>query len=148
MIDSSVSITRTIQADVSRVWNSVSEIGGIENWSTPIGDSEVSGEGVGAKRICNFADGSGKVFETIETIDSENRIFQYSVQDVPMPIANALGTISLRDLGDEGTEVTWSLKFQVAAEMEEDMKQTIVGFYEDGIQGLERVNQPTENLLT
>ena len=141
MKESSVSLTKVIEADTELVWASVAEIGGIENWSTAIGDSEVSGEGVGAKRVCNFADGSGKVYETIETLNHEEKVFQYSVQDVPMPISNPLGTIAVKEAGAGKTEVTWSLKFEVSPEMEEEMKTAIAGFYEDGILGLERVNQ-------
>ena len=141
MKKSNVSVSKTITAPAERVWESVAAIGGIENWSSPIADSEVSGEGEGAKRVCNMADGSGKIYETIETIDHGSKIFQYSIQELPMPISNPLGTIEVQELGNGLTKVNWSIEFEVEEEAEEMMKEMIEGFYVDGIQGLERINQ-------
>lgn len=140
MKNASVNVTKVINAPADQVWANVAQIKGIEQWSTPLTDSVVTGEGVGAQRVCNLADGSGRICETIETIDHERKIFRYSIQEAPMPIHHPLGTIVIRDLGDSQTEVSWSVDFQVEEEHEAVMKETITGFYEDGILGLERIN--------
>ena len=140
MKNSSVSVTKTIAADAESVWQSIAMIRNIENWLEPLADSEVTGEGVGAKRVCNMADGSGKIYETIETIDYERKVFQYSIQELPMPIKNVYGTMQVKDLGSGQTEVTWSVDFQVDEENETFMKDTITGFYVMGIQGLEKLH--------
>ena len=141
MKNSSVKVVKTISAPANEVWHDIAKIGGIEEWSSPIADSAVTGEGVGARRVCNMVDGSGKIYETIETIDHEKRIFQYSIQQLPMPIKNVIGTMKVETLENDDTQVTWSVDFQVDEENEAMMQETITGFYEDVILGLERINQ-------
>ncbi len=140
MKKASVTVVQKIDAPVKAVWETISAIGGVEKWLGMIETCRVEGEGTGAKRFCTMTDGN-TLNENIDVVDHENKVFQYSIPEPPMPIKDLVGTMKVSDTGKSGeTEVTWSASFQVDEANELEMKAMIEGAYIDGITGIGRVS--------
>ena len=135
MKKSNVSVRHAVDVPAQKMWNTISAIGGVDVWfSSLIKSCEVSGEGVGASRICNTE--AGPIYERIETIDHENRIFQYSISEQNlMPVENFLGTMKVEEEG-EGSVVEWTAEFTVAAEAEAEVQANIRQLYVTGVEGI------------
>ncbi len=100
-----VKVTRVIDVKAVDAWNAVRAIGGLDRWFPVIAECRVEGQGVGAKRVCELANGV-TLFETVEQIDDAAGVFKYSITESPLPIRNYLGAVQVRDAGSGKTEVT------------------------------------------
>lgn len=131
-----VTVRKTIEVRASEVWNAIRSIGGLDRWFPAIAKCTVQGQGVGARRVCELANGV-TLFEKVEEIDDAGRVFKYSITESPLPISNYLGTVTVRDTGGGKTEVTWSATFDAAEGQRDEMVAMLNGAFADGITGLE-----------
>ncbi len=129
-----IKITHTIRAPVDDVWRAISGIGGLDKWFPIIATCEVTGNGIGATRVCGLADGA-KLYETVKEIDDEARRFRYSIDDSPLPISGYLGTVEMHAVGDD-TELSWSAEFDVDPAARDAIVTMLEGALGDGIKGL------------
>ena len=99
----------------------------------------MEGDEKNLKRFCQTADGKS-LSETIDRIDHDQHEFDYSIYEQNMmPIENYKGRFTLKDAGDEQTEITWSSSFDVAEENFLAVAESLAGFYQMGFEGLEKV---------
>lgn len=140
MKTSSVKVVKKINAPADAVWQTISAIGGVDKWLAMIKTCRFEGTGAGAKRVCTTADGA-TIYERIEAINQENRVFQYAIAEPPMPIKNLLGTMKVI-AGDNANEsqVEWSATFEVEKAHEADMIAMLESIYSEGITGLEKLH--------
>lgn len=140
MKSASVKVVRRIKAPAESVWKTISAIGGVEQWLSIIKTCKFEGSGAGATRVCTMADGS-TLNERIEKVDHQNRIFQYSIPEPPMPVKNLIGTMKVNETGKNGeSEIEWSATFGVDESQEKEMSGLLEGIYREGINGLEKLN--------
>ncbi len=132
-----IKVTKVIDVKAVDVWNAVRAIGGLDRWFPVIAKCRVEGQGVGAKRVCELANGV-TLFEKVEQIDDVAKVFKYSITKSPLPIRHYLGTVQVRDAGTGKTEVTWSARFDVGDTQRDEMVGMLNGAFADGIQGLEK----------
>jgi hypothetical protein len=105
-----------VAAPVERVWDLVSDFGGVARWSIGPVRCTVDGSGVGAIRTIRRGD--GVVRERLERWDATEHSFSYSfVDDVPLPVDDLVGTISVRPATASAgeSEIVWSARGAVAA---------------------------------
>ncbi|MCI0694811.1 SRPBCC family protein [candidate division KSB1 bacterium] len=140
MKSASIKVSKKISAPANAVWQTISAIGGVDKWLAMIKTCRFEGTGAGAKRVCTTADGA-TLYERIEAVDHEKRIFQYSIAEPPMPIKNLLGTMQVI-AGDNGNEsqVDWSATFEVEEAHAAEMIAMLEGIYSEGITGLEKLH--------
>ena len=94
----------------------------------------------GDKRICTTAQGDLK--ETILTIEDEDRIFKYAIDEQPLlPVQNVVGTMKVLSK-NEGTELVWNMDFVMDDESRFPMlKKVVEDLYRAGASGLETISQ-------
>lgn len=131
-----VNATRVVDVRAQDAWNAIRAIGGLDRWFPVIAKCSVQGQGVGAKRVCELANGVTLV-EKVERIDDVGKVFQYSIAEAPLPIKNYLGTVTVRDAGGGKSEITWSATFDVTADHRTEMVDMLNGAFADGLKGLE-----------
>ncbi len=131
-----VKVTKVVDVRAQDAWNAIRSIGGLDRWFPVIAKCSVQGQGVGARRVCELANGV-TLFEKVEQIDDAGRVFKYSITDSPLPIRNYLGTVKVHDAGGGKSEITWSAKFDVADDHRDEMVGMLSGAFADGIKGLE-----------
>lgn len=139
MKTSSVRVVKQIKAPADAVWQTISAIGGVDQWLSMIASCRFEGSGPGARRICTTADGA-TLDERIEEIDPHNKIFRYSVPQPPLPFKNLLGRMQVIPTGDGETAVDWSATFEVEPTQEAEISGLLEGIYTEGIRGLEKLH--------
>ncbi len=140
MKNSSVKVVKKINAPAEAVWQTISAIAGVDKWLSMIKTCRLEGTGVGAKRVCTTVDGV-TLYERIEAIDQENRVFEYSIPEPPMPFKNLLGAMKVIT-GDNLNEsqVDWSATFEVGEAQEAEVVAMLETIYSEGIIGLEKMH--------
>ncbi len=134
-----VAVALTVEANADRLWTEIAKVEGWERWIGILNGSRASGVDVLSSRVCHTPDGD--IHETVETMDPELRLFQYSIQSAPMPMQNALGTIHVRRVDDDRAEVRWSLNFDASEEAAAQLKPKIEGIYNDSIKTLAEITR-------
>ncbi len=104
--------TITINAPPDVLWQVIRDFGAAGQYLVRVVYSTVEGAGVGAVRMLVSADGS-TVVERLQTLDAAARRLSY-VLLTDTPFDNCLTTMSVRDLGQGQSELTWSAIFQPA----------------------------------
>lgn len=133
-----VVITKTLNANASKVWQIVAQATGLEKWLPMIKSCELRGAGEGATRICTME--LGRLEERIETIDERSMLFQYTILEPHMlPASKLLGTFHVTPRADGKCDVLWLLNFEPNDEgVVPEIRKNVLGMYEVGLAGLER----------
>jgi len=99
-------INRVVDVPVARLWAVVSTFGPEALYFPGCLQSELTGHGIGSLRHLHF-DGF-EVDERLDMVDLKNYTVSYTMLDPhPLPYEGAVGTVSLKPLGENKTEVTW-----------------------------------------
>lgn len=86
---------RDLTTSPERVWGVVAAVGGVDKWLPVMKSCRVEGQGPGARRYCEMADGT-KLKETVTAIDQATRTFRYRV-DEGLPVRSYEGVMQVRD---------------------------------------------------
>jgi len=124
-----------IPAPADEVWAIVRDFGSIADWTPPITDATLDGEGVGAERTLTLADG-GQVVERLEALDENDRTLRYTIVDGPLPVTGYEGTFSVTAVDDSTCEVTWGSTFTIEDAPEDEITGTFSELYAAGLSGL------------
>ena len=104
-----------INAAAGEVWNSIRDFHDLSWAPNVITGVEVVGDAagneIGAGRVLN-----GVSKETLRTVDDDARVFTYSIDEGPGPLAegvrNYLGRVSVQPADDGGTVVEWTSSWE------------------------------------
>ncbi len=129
-----VSMSTKLNVSADEAWNLLGGFNALPDWHPAIEKSELTEEG--QIRTLSLA-GGGKIVEKLEKIDAAARTYTYSIIDSPLPIANYVATITVRDT-DEGTVMDWSSEFTPVGAENEAM-EVIQGIYQTGFDNLRKM---------
>lgn len=132
-----VNISGTINTSANKVWELISDFGGLDNFVEAIKECTADGEDVGAIRTITLQDG-GEVKEKLESLDNNKRVLEYSILESPMPVKNYKGRMEVNRLNDTTSEFTWSSTFEAEGGTEKNMKKALAGLYSVGVEGLKK----------
>ncbi|MCO4746122.1 MAG: SRPBCC family protein [Proteobacteria bacterium] len=113
----SITLNRTVDAPVERVWGVLSDFGGIHRYHPGVETSPITAgtpsSGVGSERVCNLYDGNNLRERVTESVHGKRLVIE--VVDSSMPMKSAGGAFDLRATGEGKTELTitmdYALKF-------------------------------------
>jgi carbon monoxide dehydrogenase subunit G len=131
-----VRVERQINGDSQKVWDLMSDFGGLASWNPQIDSCEVAGQGVGAVRTLSM--GGLVIKERLESIDAASRKYSYAIIEGPVPATGYLATVQISDAGSGKTTVLWTSEFEPAGAPEEDLVKLFEGVYQGGIQAAEK----------
>lgn len=131
-----VKIDQEVAAPISKVWELVSDFGGIARISPDVQSCEVSGEGVGAVR--RIVSSGFTVEERLESLDAAQHVLSYSMLEGPIPFRDYVATVKLSEAGPDRTRIRWSGTFEPAGMPEEQLRQLIESVYRGLIAGIEK----------
>ena len=132
-----VSVSGTIQEPANDVWSVVSNFGALDQFVEAIKECTSDGNGVEAVRTLTLQDGT-EVNEKLETLDEQNHTLTYSIVSSPLPIENYTGTMKIRKTDKNAPEFTWSSTFEAKNNATDEMKETLEGLYQLGVEGLQK----------
>jgi hypothetical protein len=129
-----MSITERVEFPAKAVWKVVSDFGGLKRWNAAVASCSMEGSGVGAVRT--FQAGPATVRERIEQLDPETMTIGYSiVSGSSIKVKGGSLRISVRPLGDNVCELTWTMDGEPdgvpADELTQSVSKRYVGRIED-----------------
>jgi len=135
-----VSATTELAVPAQTVWDVIGGFNSVSDWHPAIAKCETT-EDAGAKvRTMTLAGGAGKIVERLESASPGERSYTYSILSGPLPVANYVASIRVKDKGDgRGCTIEWSSEFEAAGATESDAATAIRGIYEAGFENLKRM---------
>lgn len=129
---------RAVGNGADAVWSTLAAIGGVDEWLPIITSCRVDGEGGGAHRTCETADG-GVLRERILEVDHRQRRLAYEVHE-GLPVSKYTGVFQIVEEDGEST-----LRWTVEAEGDPEaigqidaMLQQVVPLAFDGLEATAR----------
>lgn len=127
----------TIKVEATVLWKTIKNFGSVEKYLPWISSSHVDGNGVGAVRTAITHDGI-EIQSQLECIDEKAKILKYAIINSSLPVNNYLGTMRVKDVGFESSEMEWSAVFEVKDVSAEEEAKKMETMFELGIKGLEK----------
>lgn len=132
----SVKVSERVEASADQVWDLFRDFGGIQRFTSGFEKVEVSGSGIGAVRTITLPGGAA-LQERLEAFDERGRKLQYAIVGGPIPVANYLATIEVRDEG-KACRIDWSSHFEPKGISDDQARAMIEGVYKGGIAGVKK----------
>lgn len=102
-------VSDVIEASSDRVWDVISDFGGLGRWSSAVDSCTLDGVGVGGYRIVQIGDIS--IRERLEVWDAEAMRVRYRpVSGSVMPIDNMVVEMVLTPVGAAATRLDWQVE--------------------------------------
>ena len=114
-----------------RMWERMGDPSRISEWHPFLETTEVID---GGKRRINTRGDGGRVSETI--LEQAERHYTYRIDESPLPLGNLVGTISVRDEGEDACIVEWDATFDPAGIPENEAVELVSGFFQAGLDAL------------
>ncbi len=133
-----VSVTKSIDAPCTAVWDIVSEWGGTHKWIDGVGTVHTDGEGVGATRSAELdaSLGGGRVSERLEHFDAGEMCFRYRLTEGPLPVRDYVATMRVAPDGPERAIVTWSSTWEPVGAPEAEVREIFESLYRAALENV------------
>jgi hypothetical protein len=132
-----VLVTAEVAGSADELWRLVGRFDRLGEWHPMVVHCEARSGSKGAVRRARLIDG-GTLEERLEHVSDEERVCLYSVVSSPLPIANWVAEIRVRDRGGRAC-VEWSCNFTPLGAREIDAVKAIQDLYQAGLDGLRRL---------
>ena len=133
---SKVSMKTEVPAGAEQIWQLIGQFNALPDWHPAIEKSELE-EG-GQVRKLTLA-GGGTIVERLVESDEGERVYTYTIESSPLPVANYQATIRVRDGEGGRAEVEWSSEFEASGAPENEAVDTIRGIYQAGFDNLRKM---------
>lgn len=131
-------ITKKLNVPADVVWDAIRKIGRLDVWFPIIETCRVEGEGPGALRYMDIAEGGGQIKDTIEEIDDANMRLVYLRPVSPFPVTYYQGTVEVFKSYDGLGIVVWTIDFESLPEDTVSVTELVYGAISAGIDGMEK----------
>ncbi|MDX2019045.1 MAG: SRPBCC family protein [Deltaproteobacteria bacterium] len=101
--------SQVIDAPVERAWEVVAAVSGVDKWIPFITSCRVEGQGAGARRYCETADGNA-LTERVLAIVPETRTFWYAIE-AGLPVSRYEGLMQFVPDGELRCRMVWTVTF-------------------------------------
>jgi mxaD protein len=130
----------TINAPASVLWATISKFSEPEEWIPMIESSTMEGSGVGAERFLTLPDGS-QIKEKLLALNNDYMTITYAILESPMPVAGYEGTMKVKILGENQSQVDWFSVFSVPDAAKEEITGMLDQLYQAGFEGLAAMHE-------
>ncbi|MGQ0652169.1 MAG: SRPBCC family protein [Betaproteobacteria bacterium] len=133
-----VTMSTKVNAPAARLWQVVGGFNALPDWHPAVEKSELEGDGKGSLRRLKIA-GGGEVVERLESLNETERVYAYSIVNGPLPVANYVSELSVKDNLDGTSTLQWSSTFLPAGVSETEAVKVIEGIYQAGFDNLRKM---------
>ncbi|MCH7544249.1 MAG: SRPBCC family protein [Proteobacteria bacterium] len=130
-----VSLSQELQASAEEVWELIGGFNSLPTWHPAVEKSKIEGEGEGQVRTLDLT-GGATIRERLDRTDEDARSYTYSILSGPLPVADYVATLSVREAGDGACVVEWSSEFNPDGLPEAAAVEIIESVYQAGFVGL------------
>jgi len=127
--------TVELSASAEDVWAAIGDFCSIADWHPVIAKCEESMIDDEKYRTLTTGDG-GVLLEKLDSMDDSNMSFTYSILEGPLPIANYKSTMSVKEIADKQTIVSWTSTFDAVGVSDDEASELLVGIYRAGLDEL------------
>jgi hypothetical protein len=120
------------------LWKTIGGFNALPDWHPAVAKSEATGELKGSTRTLNLA-GGGTLVERLEDLNAADKLYRYSILSGPLPVADYVAEIHVKDNGDATSTVEWSSDFKPKDATEGDAVKAIQGVYQAGFDNLKKM---------
>ena len=132
-----VSMQTKLAMSPNEVWDVVGKFSSIPDWHPMVQSSKLE-DGGSIRRLSIL--GGGEIVERLEKIDSNDRLYRYSIVSGPLPVANYTATLRIKDDPDsKGSILEWSSNFDPSGASEMDAMKSIQSMYQSGFENLRKM---------
>ena len=110
-------------------WTYLEDFGDMSAWSPDSKVIKSEGDGAGAVRTAESAD--GLYIERCESFSPESYSFQYSLVESPHPYESYLGTVTLIPVDEGRCKIEWKSDFEITGVKKEHVVKALVDTYRD-----------------
>ena len=128
-----------LNASSEAVWALTGGFNALDRWHPDVMKSTLMGTGkdAGDIRVLTLHDNL-TIVERLVSYDETAMKLQYRILESPLPIANYLSSISVKNVDDNRAEVTWQSSFNAVDVGEEEVKEIISDIYLTGLDSLKK----------
>ena len=108
-----ITVTREMNNNVETVWKVLDDYGSVYKYNPGVESSEILGEkntGLGARRVCNFYDGSSLKETIIKYVPNQGYSFELS--DYSLPLNRATAHVQLEPLSNGKSMLSITLEIE------------------------------------
>jgi hypothetical protein len=120
------------------LWKTIGGFNALPQWHPAVTKSEATGETKGSTRTLSLA-GGGSLVERLEESSAANKLYRYSILSGPLPVADYVAEIHVKDNGDGTSTLEWSSEFKPKEAAENDAVKAIQGVYQAGFENLKKM---------
>jgi hypothetical protein len=120
------------------LWKTIGGFNALPDWHPGVAKSQATGESKGSTRTLSLA-GGGSLVERLEESNATNKLYRYSILSGPLPVADYVAEIHVKDNGDGTSTVEWSSEFKPKDATEPDAVKAIQGIYQAGFDSLKKM---------
>jgi len=133
-----ISMNTKVNVPADRLWATIGGFNALPAWHPAVEKSDLEGSGRGSVRRLRIA-GGGEVVERLESVSDQEKVYSYSIVSGPLPVANYVAELRVKDNGDDTSTVEWSSTFAPAGVPETDAVRAIQGIYQAGFDNLRKM---------
>lgn len=109
-----IEVTKRFNVPAEKVWQALADWGNVDKWHFSVATSPIIDDktfGLGAKRTCNFYDGSSVVEEIVEYKEGESFIVEIS--EFSMPLKTLMAGTRVKAIDKNTCDITIDMDFFV-----------------------------------
>jgi hypothetical protein len=133
-----VAMETKLAVPADKLWQTIGGFNSLPDWHPGVAKSEVSGEAKGSTRTLTLPNGATLV-ERLEESNPTNKVYRYSILSGPLPVADYVAEVRVKDNGDKTSTLEWSSDFQPKGASEGDAVKVIQGIYQAGFDSLKKM---------
>lgn len=131
-----VNMSTDLKVAPQQVWDLIGGFNTLPDWHPAVEKSELTEEG--SMRTLSLV-GGGTITEKLVRKSDDERVYTYTIENSPLPVANYTSTISVKDDGKGNAHVEWSSEFNPEGASESDAVEVIKGIYQAGFDNLNKI---------
>jgi hypothetical protein len=135
---SKVKMETKLPVRAEELWKTIGNFSSLADWNPAFTQSKATGETKGSTRRLTLADG-GQIEERLEQKSDSEKLCRYSILSGPLPLADYVSELRVRDNGDGSSTLEWSSEFQPKGAPESEVMKTIQGVYQAGFDNLQKM---------
>lgn len=133
-----ITMSTKVNVPAARLWEVVGGFNALPAWHPAVETSELEGDGKGSLRKVRIV-GGGEVVERLESLNETERVYAYSIVNGPLPVANYVAELRVKDNRDGTSTLEWSSTFSPAGVPETEALKVIEGIYQAGFDNLRKM---------
>lgn len=135
---SKVKMETKLPVRAEELWKTIGNFGSLADWNPAFTQSEATGETKGSTRRLTLA-GGGQIEERLEQKSDSEKLCRYSILSGPVPVADYVSELRVRDNGDGTSSVEWSSEFKPKGVPENEAVKAIQEVYQTGFDNLKKM---------